>query len=303
MVQKVNRKEDKVLYIIGNGFDIAHHLPTTYECFHKWLIANRELPFIRAFEKLYPGVKDDIGRWCDLESALGNVSLEHAVEIDLNYQDFPDEMVNEKSSHYAYRYGENLKRVTKVLPSCLHDWIHSIDLSNCEKMFEFHDDACFFSFNYTRTLEDVYEKEPKSIHHVHGTIGKNEELVVGYGKALFEEDEKYESDNPEINPEMIVNILRERCKPVKSIIKQQKFRLFMQQLSEISSVVVYGHSCSEVDKPYFIEIAKSIKADAHWTYYVHNSERNNYVKRYADSIQQKHQTVEITNESPIELLK
>lgn len=291
-----------VLYILGNGFDRAHNLPTTYEDFHTWLVDNRDKPFVRAFEKLYPDVKDNKGMWCDLESALGNVSLEYAIEIDRNYQECPDEFRCENSSHDAYQCGDNLRSVTKVLPSCLQDWVHSIDLSNCEEMFKLHKEALYFSFNYTRTLEDVYKIKLDRIHHVHGVIDNNEELVVGYGEALFEDD-NFESDDPEVKIEVILNALRERRKPVSIIIQEPKFLKFMKSLSSVSSVIVYGHSCSEIDRQYYVEIAKNIKANTCWTFYVRNSDNNGSVKRYADSIRQEFQTIEIMNKSPMESLK
>ena len=295
-------EENNVLYVMGNGFDIAHDLPTQYEDFHLWLVKNRDLPFVNAFEKLYPEVKDLKGEWRDLESALGNVSLEHAIEFDWAYQECPDEFCCENSSHDAYQCGENLKLVTKVLPTCLHDWIQSIDLSKYKELFKLHKDAYYFSFNYTKTLENLYGIGTDRIHYVHGAIGNKGELVVGYGEALFEED-VLESDNPEVNVELILNILRERQKTVSIIIQEPEFLKFMQSLSSVCSVVVYGHSCSEVDKPYFAEIAKNIKDKARWTFYVHKSDNNNSVKQYADSIRQGFQTIEITNESPIEFCK
>lgn len=124
-----------VLYILGNGFDRDHNLPTSYENFHTWLKDNGDKPFIHAFENLYPEIKDSRGLWCDLESALGNVSLEHAIEIDVNYQYCCDEKRNENSSHDAYQCGKNLRQVVRVLPSCFYEWTHSIDLSKCVKKY------------------------------------------------------------------------------------------------------------------------------------------------------------------------
>lgn len=293
---------NNILYILGNGFDRAHNLPTNYEDFHTWLNNNGDKPFIHAFENLYPDVKNTKGEWRDMESALGNISLEHAIDIDVNYQYYPDEIRNEKSSLDAYRCGDKLSYVVKVLQSCFGDWTHSIDLSKCTKKYVLNGDSHFFSFNYTRTLEEVYIINSESIHHVHGTIGNNGQLVVGYGDAQFDDDD-FEPDMVGIDKELILNILRENRKPVETIIQEQTFKRFMQSISSVSSVIVFGHSCSEVDKPYYVEIAKKIKENAHWTFYVHNKKNNNQVKRYADSVRKEYQSFEITNESPIELLK
>lgn len=291
-----------LLYILGNGFDRTHNLPTAYEDFHAWLKGNGDKPFIHAFEKLFPSIKDLEGKWRDFESALGSISLEHAIDVDINYQYCCDEVRNENSSHGIYRCGENLRQVVKVLPSCFYEWTHSIDLSKCEKKFLLSGDSHFFSFNYTNTLEGVYEITSEKIHHVHGTIGNNAKLVVGYGEAQFENSD-FEPDMAEIDKELILNILRDNRKPVEIIIQEPTFKGFMQSISNVSSVVVFGHSYSQVDKPYFAEIAKSIKDDAKWLFYVHHPENNKAVERYADKIRHEHQTIEITNVSPIKQLK
>ena len=98
-------------------------------------------------------------------------------------------------------------------------------------------------------------------------------------------------------------ILRENRKPVEIIIQEPIFKEFMQSISNVSLVVVFGHSCSQVDKPYFAEIAKNIKGDANWLFYVHNAENNKSVERYANKIKHEHQTLKITNFSPIKLVK
>ena len=51
--------EQDTLYIIGNGFDIAHGLSTQYQNFKKWLLKSGLNSFARRMETLYPDVKND----------------------------------------------------------------------------------------------------------------------------------------------------------------------------------------------------------------------------------------------------
>ncbi len=301
MALQVNRKENKILYIIGNGFDIAHHLPTTYECFHKWLKANHDKHFVRAFEILYPHVKKN-GEWRDIESALSELSLGDAISFDLNYQGCPDEVRKEKSFCDEYECGKEIQQVILNLHSCLFDWAHGIDNSKCLKVFCLNNDADYFTFNYTRTLEILYNILPEKVHHVHGAVGTGEELVIGYGDDSFEKDDYY-IDDMRVNKDIIISQLRKNKKAVNAILVEPKFKQFVGALSEISVVVVFGHSCSGVDKSYYEEISKNIKAKAHWIFYVHDKERNKLFEDYANSIRQDKQTVEITNVSPIQCLK
>ena len=44
------RINDNVLYIIGNGFDLAHDMKTSYEDFHQWLLDNGESSAVNRIE-------------------------------------------------------------------------------------------------------------------------------------------------------------------------------------------------------------------------------------------------------------
>lgn len=285
---------NQILYIIGNGFDLAHGMRTSYEDFHQWLLNSGEANAVFRLESLYPNLKDYEGRWCDVESALGSISIKKAIDFDKNYQDCPDEINGEDSSYDAYRCGENLKRAVDILPGLLRNWVDSIDIRDVCPQFDIDKNAKFLSFNYTRTLEDVYQVESDKVCHIHETIMDNRPLVVGYGDAVFE-DEEFVTDDETIDVELIKNILTHNRKPVGSILKEPKPQSWFKSLNSISSVIVFGHSCSEVDKPYFQVVADSIRADAHWFFYVHNKSKNKSIENYAQSSLSDSQTIEIIN--------
>ena len=294
LIPNKKKKDEGILYVVGNGFDIAHHLPTRYECFHQWLLKSGPKYFVRDFERLYPDVNDAVGRWCDVESALGNVTLEQAVDFDLNYLECPDEVRKEKSSHDAYRCGENLRNIIVNLPPLLNDWATTISTKGVPPLYELSKDAYFLSFNYTMTLEDVYNIEESNVLHIHEAIGNSKLLVVGCGDAIFEEDD-YDPEREEVDINLIRNLLSHNKKPVKAILEEQEPKKWFGSLSEVTSVVVFGHSCSKVDKPYFEEISKNITPNASWYFYVHESEENERYKRFAKSIKRDGQIIEIIN--------
>lgn len=289
------QKEINVLYIIGNGFDLAHGMKTSYEDFHLWLTDYGHLYAIKRLESLYPNLKNEIGRWCDLESALGIVTLNHAIEYDMNFQECPDGVNGEDSSHDAYRCGENLKNVVDILPSLLRDWVASITTNDVHPKFELTKYAKFLSFNYTRTLEDVYQIKPNNILHIHETIIGNRPLVVGYGESRFE-DEEFIPEDDTIDVVLIKNLLSHCRKPVDAILKESTPNNWFKSLSEITSVIVYGHSCSKVDKPYFETVIRNIKANASWTFYVHDENKNKAIEKFAKSVLKDTMSFEIVNQ-------
>lgn len=284
-----------ILYIIGNGFDLAHKMKTSYEDFHQWLLCNGESNAVYRLERLYPNLRNDLGRWCDLETALGSITLKEAIGYDKDFKDCPNEVNCEDCSHDAYRCGENLKNVVDILPGLLRDWVASITTNDVHPIFVLNKDAKFLSFNYTRTLEDAYQIKADNILHIHETIIDNRPLVVGYGEARFEDDE-YVSDDDTIDVVLIKNLLSHFRKPVDAILKETKPKEWFKGLNEIESVIVYGHSCSKVDKPYFQKVAESIKDNANWRFYVHDANKNFSIEKFAQSFLTDKMSFKITNQ-------
>lgn len=295
LIPRENLITNQILYIIGNGFDLAHDMRTSYEDFHQWLLDNGESSAVNRIESLYLNITNNEGRWCDVESALGSITLEEAINYDRNYQECPDEIYCEDSSHEAYRCGENLKNVVDILPGLLRDWVASISTKDISPKFEIIKDAKFLSFNYTRTLEDAYQIKTDSILHIHETIIENRPLVVGYGDAIFEYDD-YVPDEDIIDVELIKNLLSHNRKPVGAILKETKPKEWFKGLNEIGSVIIYGHSCSKVDKPYFETVVKNVKPNAHWTFFVHDENKNKSIEKFAKSILKDTMSFEITNQ-------
>ena len=289
------RLNENVLYIIGNGFDRAHEMLTSYEHFHQWLLDNGESFAVNRLESLYTNISDNEGKWCDVESALGSITLEEAINYDRNFQDCSDEINCEDSSHDAYRCGDNLKNVVDILPDLLRDWVASITTNDVRPIFELNKGAKFLSFNYTRTLENVYQIKTDKILHIHETVIGDRPLVVGYGESRFEDDE-YAPDDDAIDVVLIKNLLSHCRKPVDAILKETKPKEWFKGLNEIESVIVYGHSCSKVDKPYFQKVAESIKDNANWRFYVHDIRNNESVEKFAQYILKDNQSLEIINQ-------
>ena len=83
------------LYIIGNGFDIAHKLPTQYWNFRTYL-EHVDYDLLRAFEMhyyIYPNMSDDAKcklLWNELETNLANIDediiIENASSIEMGLE-------------------------------------------------------------------------------------------------------------------------------------------------------------------------------------------------------------------------
>lgn len=83
------------LYIIGNGFDLAHGLPTAYWNFREYL-EKVDCGFLSAFEEhyfIYPNMSEKAKKdllWNELETNLANIDedviIEDATSIEMNLE-------------------------------------------------------------------------------------------------------------------------------------------------------------------------------------------------------------------------
>ena len=151
------------------------------------------------------------------------------------------------------------------------DWINEISETEIKRRnMDFDENAIFLSFNYTSTLEKVYDI--LNVFHIHGSVkgGNEEELVFGHGKEkakgeIEELDENGESNRtPSFDAEAASHSLFYQLqKPVKNIINENQS--FLDSLKYVERVVVLGHSLNEIDMPYICKIRNSISGGATWT--------------------------------------
>ena len=148
----------RILYLIGNGFDLAQGLNTRYSDFYKARILNKELPG-GILTKLQSSIKDDIKSWADMEKRLGEFSSEMGTieDVDTIYDflkaELRDYLKNEQESitvatEEVAVNREVLLTPEKFLPPESKDTIRTL----INRAANLEIDA--ISFNYT----DVFER-------------------------------------------------------------------------------------------------------------------------------------------------
>lgn len=282
------------LFIIGNGFDLAHNLPTRYLDYKHFLYNQPNLSdFLREFEKAYGlSTTNDIW-WKDFESNLGKgwyfedefENMAYSVIEDMVDEDgepMPD-VESALDIHFEPYYSFMKKLNETVLM-----WAQSIDLHKTKKITNkiANRDSLFFTFNYTLTLEERYKIDCKKVFHVHGSSSESF-VVMGHGNAdainkLSRNAEKSEykfEKNWAVVQFCLYKFYKSTYKDTKSIIKSNE-NIF-NQYKDVKEVYVYGHSMGDVDKPYFMEIKRHISPDANWFIYILNSkdEKKSWIKK------------------------
>lgn len=174
----------KHLYIIGNGFDIHHGINSSYLNFRNWL-EKAEPNIYSQLCDLYEISTDENKAkewWSDFENMLSEVDLNNYVEnvvID-NYPDLSKDDFRDRDYHAAeYAASDELGALIYHVKRTFNAWIASLDKADGSKRIHLiRKDSLFITFNYTRTLEELYQIPDNQVLHIHGMVGDDELILT-----------------------------------------------------------------------------------------------------------------------------
>ncbi|WP_302953223.1 bacteriophage abortive infection AbiH family protein [uncultured Prevotella sp.] len=251
-----------VLYIIGNGFDKAQGMNTSYPDFYKYLrtLPNNDNPLL---EKLINCISDRYELWSDMEKGLGlfTKEIENSEDFDTLYfylsdklQEYlkteedrfiPSEPLKSKFQKDIFSIRENLADSDKLRYDVFLDRFH---ISTSVK------DISIMTLNYTNTLEKLFfiggRKFPlvfnnnnilRKIIHVHGILDDTIILGVDNEEQIGNKDFK---NNLEIKDYLIKRQSYESIKTTNHI--------ECENLIKTAKVIVlYGVSLGDTDKSWW----------------------------------------------------
>lgn len=265
----------KTLYIIGNGFDLMHRVPSSYYSFRDSLGKRNGLR-----ESLELALtEEDI--WADFENALGTLNLDlmgsrHIVNMWLdNFGYYDDEDAGAAEFYMAVEAAANpIINLVEELHPAFRRWINRLEIGTDDKPLSglICADGKVLDFNYTEFIETLYGVHNYNICYIHGNRTRNEQLILGHKSDVtlpFYEKER----KPKNHRQAVIDVAQEN---VFDIIGQYDDMLtknsreiigrhqdFFSGLKEIDQIVVLGHSLSGVDWDYFAEVKRNVKS-AHW---------------------------------------
>lgn len=257
----------KHLYVIGNGFDLHHNINCSYTDFEAWLKENEPETALK-IDDVYQ-IQDNEW-WKDFENNLAYLKIEEYAS-NIASENQPDLM----SEHCDRMWGDaqiaarqDLKRLFTDLRYAFHHWIMQLKKPNPDNMLKIAiKDSLFLSFNYTRTLEELYGIPGRLVTHIHGCVNENEEFILGHGKTSTEIDEFYDIHGVELHEqfalEATASTVAEQRKPVKELI--ERYHDFFKSLKNIEHIHVFGLSMSEIDIPYLSKIHDQAP-EANWEF-------------------------------------
>lgn len=278
------------VYVIGNGFDLHHNLHTSFRGFMDFLEYD---PVRITFEKyLYCEAGDTYEKmWKNLEKSLSKFDIDVLIEDKRSYYD--DDPHNDS---FLYEVNSVIENLTTRLVDRLNTYLTIANCSSDEscKSFNFDPSFHFICFNYTNTLERIYKIPKTKICYIHGMLNSDiYPLVVGHGnehptfyseenKPLrnsvigFSVDEEIEAFKDTYCPVFEESVEaahsyyeRNRKKTEDCIALHQKF---LSSLTNITEIIILGHSLGEVDHSYFHLLSEATTKDCLWrvSYYLND---------------------------------
>lgn len=250
------------LYVIGNGFDLSHDLPTNFKTDFKVISEKNEINPL--FWELYQSHNPEI--WADFENLLAVPDFNSLEEIFEDYTpDYSSE--HEYDRDAIITEAESSGNLQESLLAFVSNAENNLLSKSPKKTYlrMFQSDDIFVNFNYTHTLETLYGVDEKNILHIHGEMGKNN-LVMGYpgnflpeiytfdptmkrGFKVRKDILKYVQNIEDYYISEAYRVLYEKVKGFKKEYNIDILEQFLKKRN-YSSVVVIGHSY-KIDFPYF----------------------------------------------------
>lgn len=256
------------LFILGNGFDLAHDLPTKYDPHFKSFTAHDTIKN-ESYWELYGNA--DI--WADFENNLGTPDFNNLSEMfEGLYPDYSSDYERDRTSiiFEPSLHGDLYGALSAFAENADNALVHALPKSKLMTYFNKND--LFLSFNYTHTLEHLYNIDDKQIFHIHG-LNKKTNLIIGYpegnfkpqkllidstmkGRHYIEVDVEDYIKGDEENYDYYINTawqeLYNRCKSLYKVPQIKELRIFLEY-TNISEIIVIGHSY-KIDFSCFVEL-------------------------------------------------
>lgn len=268
------------LYIIGNGFDLWHGIPSGLGDFKEY-VQDTDKDVYREVEAYLPAGEN----WNGLERALADLDADVLIENLGHFMaSYGDEDWSDSGHHdFQYEVENVVDRLSKELQAHFADWVRSLPIPSYDtarqRISILDRQALFLSFNYTSTLNTVYGVDPRHVLFIHGCAAQpGEKLILGHAwnpssrRSLNDRQDIGEIDTRLMEANDIIDdYFSATFKNSAEIIVQNAS--FFQSPVPVEQVIVLGHSLSDVDAVYFQALlAQSHVAQARWVIAVRNME-------------------------------
>ncbi len=258
----------KVLYILGNGFDKAQGMATSYPEFYEYLVNNVK-DGSSLLEKMKSAITEDTVLWSDMESGLGEftAATDNAEDFYSFYFELSEHLQNYlKVENDKFTPSDKLKNKFQSDLTTVSKYLGALDKDRYNAFINRHGfsskDISVITLNYTNTLEKILGLSPnittkgfggstnlRNIIHVHGQLGDS--IIVGVDRPAQIKNEAFRN-NDDIKDIMIKIESNESMKETRHM---ECERL----IANANVIILFGVSLGETDARWWKLIGQNLK--------------------------------------------
>lgn len=257
-----------VLYILGNGFDKAQGMATSYPEFYKYLTENVK-GGNALLNKMKSAITEDTALWSDMENGLGEFTsaTDSPEEFDDFYFELSEHLQNYlKNENNKFTPSDKLKNKFQSDFTIVSKYLGALDKERYNAFINRHSfsskDISVITLNYTDTLEKILSLNAsvtaksfsnntnlRNIIHVHGRLG--ESIIIGVDHPAQMKNEAFRN-NENIKDIMIKIESNESMKETRHM---ECERL----IANANVIVLFGVSLGETDARWWKLIGQNLK--------------------------------------------
>lgn len=264
------------LFVLGNGFDLHHNLPTTTS------------DFTNCIDKYdYPEYYMNSGvDWNLYEEGLSYFDVDTMSELHIEGPDYLSDRESDRDG-VILQMKQKMVEMLDIRDNALKEMINIAnqkihEISHQVKSSDAFYNSLVLSFNYTSTLEQLYSLENiKDVLYIHGFFYDDDDLIFGYsepnedvlkkfyphdvdGNNNFTSNDFYEEEHDDYYIQNQYQLMYDYYCSNQKTHQIEKLNNWLKSYEgEVEEIIVLGHSMGLVDKPYF-ELLEEILNPARW---------------------------------------
>jgi len=260
----------KILYIIGNGFDLNLGLKTSYKDFYDYYVSFESSK--KNVKKLKSLISNNYKNWSDLELALGQYTEEFKTteNFDEVFEDIGEHLAKyllSEENKFNFekinkeKFFKNLVKPEDFLPPADNNKIRDYKTKFINNEWS----VDIVTFNYTKIIDKIIGEGKnvnlghhprrtsnvilRSIQHIHGYY--DYQMVLGVNDVSQLKNKEFHN-----NEDVLEAIVKPKCNIAYGHTIDEHFKTKIQQADFIC---IFGASIGDTDNMWWEQIGKRIK--------------------------------------------